>query len=148
MSNLYETDFVEWTQQTLKHLQERDIKNLDWGHLIEEVELLGISEKNAVDSYLEQLLIHLLLYQYWMPDRGYYTQGWENEIDEFRSQLERKLESKSLYNYFLSRLSKTYDSARRRATKKFVRAGLDAPNFPKECPYTVEQILDQDYFPD
>ena len=145
---LYDSDFYQWTQETLRQIQERDFENIDWENLAEEIEALGRAEKNAILSYLEQLLIHLLLYQYWKPVRYLYTSGWENEIDEFRSRLERMLASKSLSNFFTLQVDNAYSKAKRRAIKKFVRAGLDAPIFPEQCPYTIEQLLDLDYFPE
>ena len=40
-STLYETDHYLWIENTLKHLENRDINNLDWQHLAEEIEALG-----------------------------------------------------------------------------------------------------------
>ena len=144
---LYDSDFYQWTQETLRQIQERDFENIDWENLAEEIKALGRAEKNAILSYLEQLLIHLLLYQYWKPVRYLYTSGWD-EIDEFRSRLERILDSKSLSNFFTLQVDSAYLKAKRRAIKKFVRAGLDAPSFPEQCPYTIEQLLNLDYFPE
>jgi hypothetical protein len=57
--SLYEEDYVEWLEVTLKQLQSRDLGKLDWQHLIEEIEGLGREQKNKVESYLRQLLKHL-----------------------------------------------------------------------------------------
>lgn len=147
MSNLYERDFYAWTQEQLRHLQNQDPARLDWKHLFDEIEISGMNEKNAVDSFTEQLLIHLLLYQFWKPHRTYYVNGWENEIDEFRSRLGKLLRSKTLRNYFQSQIENNYQFAKKRATKKFIQADLDKPAFPEKCPYSGEQLVDFDFYP-
>ena len=51
-SALYEQDYSQWIEMTLRQLQSRDLENLDWNHLIEEIEDLGREQKNKVESYL------------------------------------------------------------------------------------------------
>lgn len=145
--NLYESDFYQWTQETAQAIAQRDFSSVDWENLIEEIEALGRAEKRAVKSFATQLMIHLLLYQYWTWRREYYEDGWEDEVDEFRDQLKDDLKSKRLYNYFVSELDKCYESAKRRTAKKYRKEGLDVPSFPESCPYTVEQLLDLEFFP-
>ena len=140
----YEQDYYLWIEKTLKQLQERDVKHLDWEHLIEEIEGLGIEQRHKVDSYLTQLLIHLLLYQHWDEQRDYCGKGRKDEIDNFRVELEYLFESKTLYHYFLKRIDYVYGKARRRAVKK---TDLPASTFPQHCFYTPEQILEPDYLP-
>ena len=94
----YEKDYVEWLDLTLAQLQNHDLENLDWIHLIEEVEALGSEQRHKVESYLLKLLIHLLLYQYWETEKTWSDRGWKNEIDNFRLELDLLLESKVLYN--------------------------------------------------
>ena len=138
--SLYEQDYQLWLETTRQQLQQRDLENLDCEHLREEIEALGNEQKHKVESYLLQLLKHLLLYQYWsVPDS---KNHWEVEIDNFRVQLKRLLRSRSLYNYLLSILEEAYVDAARQARKK---SGLTC--FPTTCPYTIEQILDFDFLP-
>jgi uncharacterized damage-inducible protein DinB len=62
--DLYEQDYLAWLEETAKQLRQRQTDVLDWEHLEEEIEALGNQQRHKVDSYLLQLLIHLLLYQY------------------------------------------------------------------------------------
>ncbi|MEH2070675.1 MAG: DUF29 domain-containing protein [Nostoc sp.] len=137
---LYEQDYQLWLETTLKQLQERDLEHLDWEHLIEEIAALGNEQKHKLESYLLQLLKHLLLYQHWsLPD---WKNHWEVEIDNFRVELRKLTKSKNLYNYLLTVIEEVYIDALRQAKKK---SNLNC--FPKSCPYTIEQILDVDYLP-
>ncbi len=60
MTALYEEDFVLWTEKTAELLKRKEFNRVDWENLIEEVECMGKSERQAVESLLTQLLIHLL----------------------------------------------------------------------------------------
>ena len=68
-STLYEKDYYLWVETTLKQLENKDIENLDWQHLTEEIEALRIEQRRKVESYLKRLLIHLLLYRYWENEK-------------------------------------------------------------------------------
>jgi hypothetical protein len=68
---IYEQDYPEWLDITLNQLQNRDLKNVDWEHLIEEITALGNEQRHKVESYLRQLIKHLLLYQYWETEKSY-----------------------------------------------------------------------------
>lgn len=142
--SLYEKDFMLWIEKTLENLQNKNVEKLDWQHLIEEVEALGKEQKNKVDSYLLQLLIHLLIYQYWETERQSSGKKWAREIDNFRVQLELLFESTTLYNYCLQRLEFIYEKARKIAVRK---SELLPDIFPQKCPFSIEELLDFDFFP-
>src|SRR2546426_1518206 len=63
MSN-YETDFYAWTQAQAAALRAKEWKTLDLENLAEEIESLGRSERFAIESYLQNLLTHLLKWRY------------------------------------------------------------------------------------
>jgi hypothetical protein len=143
-SKLYEIDYYLWIESTLKQLENRDAENLDWQHLAEEIEALGIEQRRKVESYLKQLLIHLLLCLYWEGEKANCQRGWHIEICNFRDELEFSFRSKTLYNYFLSCIQDVYIKARRQAIQK---TGLPSEIFPKQCPFTLKDILNNDYLP-
>ncbi len=143
--SLYETDYMLWLEITLEQIKQRQIDKLDWDNLAEEIESLGIEFRHKVDSYLKQLLIHLLLYQYWTSEREFCGEGWRDEIDNFRDELDTLFESKTLYNFFLTRINLIYPKARKRAIKK---TGLSPNCFPEQCPFSVEQLLNLDFYPE
>jgi hypothetical protein len=144
IKDLYEQDYLAWLEETAKQLRQRQTDVLDWEHLREEIEALGNEQRHKVDSYLLQLLIHLLLYQYWTGERERCAKGWQDEIGNFRVELELLLESKTLYNYFLTRIAVIYPKAVKRVRQK---SALPVAIFAETCPYSPEQILDSDFLP-
>ncbi|TRV48207.1 MAG: DUF29 domain-containing protein [Microcystis panniformis Mp_MB_F_20051200_S9] len=142
--DLYEQDYLAWLEETAKQLRQRQTDVLDWEHLGEEIEALGNEQRHKADSYLLQLLIHLLLYQYWPEELERCAKGWQDEIGNFRVELELLLESKTLYNYFLTRIAVIYPKAVKRVRQK---SQLAAAIFAESCPYSPEQILDSDFLP-
>jgi hypothetical protein len=139
--SLYEEDYSLWLDNTLKQLQKRELDRVDWEHLIEEIEALGNEQRRRVDSYLRQLFIHLLLYRYWEQERSFCGRGWQDEIGNFRYELELLLQSKTLYNYFLQEIDTVYPKARKQVIQK---TELPPTTFPEQCPWSPEEILDNE----
>jgi len=81
----------------------------------------------------------LLLYAYWK--HPYYLPHWTDEIDNFRLELSLLFRSQVIYNHALERFGYCYQKARRKASRK---SGL---TLPVDCPWTIEKILDEDWFP-
>ncbi len=141
LKELYDCDYDQWLQETVTLLHQGKLNKLDCAHLIEELEALGRNEKNAVESLIIQILQHLLLYQYWQQERDYNARHWAGEIIAFRTQLELRLTT-NLKNYLTDRLDYLYLKARKIAQ---VKSGLQ---LPESNPYSLEQILDEDWLPD
>jgi uncharacterized protein DUF29 len=57
-SDLYEDDILLWSEQQAEALRRRAANEIDWDNIAEEVEALGRSERNAVESHLQQALLH------------------------------------------------------------------------------------------
>ncbi|GFE70145.1 DUF29 domain-containing protein [Chroococcus sp. FPU101] len=142
---LYEQDYMLWIEATTNQLKSKDFDHLDLEHLIEEVESLGIEQRHKVDSYLRQLLLHLLIYQYWTQEKAYCAREWRGEITNFRNELETLFESRTLYNYFLEKIDLIYLKARRQA---MIKTDLPTTTFPEKCPYTPEDIMNFNFFPE
>ncbi len=138
----YETDFHLWTQQQAALLRQGQLAELDTAHLIDEIEDMGASNRRALGSYLELVLLHLLKWQYQPERRG---NSWIESIGKGRNAIERLLEeSPSLAPQLSLKMEAEYRRARREAAAE---TGLPLPTFPEACPLTVEQVLDVDYWP-
>ncbi|MBE9238182.1 DUF29 domain-containing protein [Anabaena aphanizomenioides LEGE 00250] len=140
LQSLYEIDENLWLEETIALLKEKRFQDLDLNNLIEELEALGRRDKNAVASLLEQIIRHLLLLHYWTEEYEMNGNHWQTEIIGFRNQIERLL-TNNLQNYLNSELEKIYRSALKYVRQK-TRFKID---FPESCPYTLEQLLDENY---
>ncbi|NEQ41284.1 MAG: DUF29 domain-containing protein [Okeania sp. SIO3I5] len=141
LKQLYETEYDRWLEATIKLLKNRQLTQLDYDNLIEELEALGRNEKNAVESFLEQLIRHLLLYKYWQTEFSQNANHWEAEIVNFRTQLKRRLTT-NLRHHLEAEFLSIYQDA-----LKFVKAKTKLDSFPKECPYYLQQLLDENWLP-
>ncbi|MTJ09927.1 MULTISPECIES: DUF29 domain-containing protein [unclassified Anabaena] len=141
LKQLYEIDDSQWLEETIKLLKEHQFQELDLENLIEELEDLGRRDKNAVVSLLEQIIRHLLLLQYWTSESENNSVHWQGEIYTFRTQLNRRITT-NLRNYLASELDSIYKDA-----LGFVKIKTqNSVNFPPECPYSLEQLLDIEWF--
>jgi hypothetical protein len=102
---------------------------------------LGSEKKQTVKSLLQQIIRHLLLIQYWDNERERNYAHWESEVISFRDQINDRM-TKNFYNYLGENINKIYQNAR-----KYVKAKSRLDTFPLECPYSLDQLLDEDWFP-
>jgi hypothetical protein len=138
----YETDFYLWTQQQADLLRQGALSALDVENLIEEIDDMGRSQKNALQSYLFNVIMHLLKWRYQPQRRG---ASWRQSIDNGRNSIERLLENNSsLVRQLNTLVGAEYPRSHRQASRE---TGLPLTTFPEECPFTVEQITG-DYWPD
>ena len=142
-SQLYETDFQLWLEQTAVALSSEDFRAVDVENLVEELRDMGCKSKRELVSRLKVLLMHLLKWQF-QPQRR--SGSWLNTIDEQRDQLRLMLQdSPSLNPYLRLVLPDVYPKAVRAAVNE---TGLSASMFPLDCPYSVEQVLAVAFLPE
>jgi len=142
LHQLYETDNYFWLLETIDLLKQGRLDELDLENLIEELESLAKRDQHKVKSLLEQVIRHLLLLQYWANEYDRNKNHWRSEIRSFRVQLKDRLTS-NLYNYLLSIFATIYEDALGYVQEK---TGFTV-NFPTECPYSLEEVLDINYLP-
>lgn len=62
--SLYERDILSWSEHQADRLRRlargERVDDVDWTHVVEEIEDVGLSELHAVESALDRLLVHLL----------------------------------------------------------------------------------------
>ena len=142
LQQIYETDDHLWLLETIKLLKQSRFDELDLENLIEELESLAKRDKHQVKSLLEQVIRHLLLLQFWTQEYDGNKNYWRSEIRSFRVQLKDRLTS-NLYNYLNSIFTTIYEDALGYVQEK---TGFTV-NFPAECPYSLEEVLDIHYLP-
>lgn len=110
LDTLYEQDFVAWCEDTAAKLRNRDLENLDFENLIEEIESLGKSDRRELRNRLMVLLAHILKRMYINSPENF--AGWEVTIVEQRKQLKGLLkDSPSLKPYLREILAEVYADA-------------------------------------
>jgi len=139
----YDTDFYAWAQQQAAALRAKDWAALDLEHLAEEVEDLRKTERKAVRSQLRRLTSHLLKWAYQPTRRG---ESWQTTILDARRLVADGLEENgSLTRELPALFAWAYPRARREAAKD---TGLPLAMFPEACPWSIEQVLDEDFWPE
>lgn len=140
MGELYDTDLVTWSEQQSALLRRRAAGELvneaeiDWPHVAEEIEGVGQSQVDAVESLLFQALLHILKARAWPLSRE--TSHWEAEARGFRAQARRKfresmrakLDVPGLYADALEALPYAID-------------GQSPVILPRDCDITLDGLL-------
>ena len=143
----YDDDFYAWTQEQAELLRRLPAvsNRLDGLLIAEEIEDLGKSELDTVQSLCEHIIEHFLKLEFSGLEEP--VEHWCDEIVEWRVQIEKKI-TRSIAAKI--DLPERYRFALR-LLRRFERT---APGFmarvPVECPYSLDQIIgvgDEDWFP-
>lgn len=142
-SILYEQDYYLWLEKTATLLRDGKLSELDIPNLIEEIEDMGRSQKDALESNLRVIFMHLLKYKYQPSMR---SNSWLGSIREHRIRLNKAFKnSPSLKRYFAEVFGECYQDARGIAADE---TGLPIDIFPASSPFTPEETLNVDYLPE
>ena len=142
MSTLYDTDFNRWALEQAAALKAGHLQQLDLENLAEEIDALSKSDKRAIKSYLVRILFHLLKWQYQPEQR---SESWENSIADSRLAIRLILaDSPSLKTYPAEVLEDAYRQTRRKNPQN---SAVDPGQFPASCPWTAEQVFQDDFWP-
>ena len=144
MAVVYQQDFYTWTQEQAMLLKQGRFNEVDLKHLVEEIEDMGKSEKRALESYIENLLMHLLKWKY----QPYYVgrRSWELTIIEQRKRLYWHLnENPGLKSKLPEAIERSYELARSGAEKE---TGIPLSHYPDLCPWSYDQFTNPEFFPE
>jgi hypothetical protein len=144
MTVKYETDIVAWADEQAQLIRNKKFELLDIEHIAEEIEDVGKSEQRELASRMAVLLCHLLKWQY-QPARR--SSSWEATIKTQRERVKRRLkQTPSLKNCLKDSewLADAWDDAREGTEKE---TGISFEKFPEKCPWSVEDVLSGDWFP-
>ena len=150
-SELYHRDYRAWAKRQMDALSAGRFADLDIRHLLDELRDMGRSERNELENRLVVLLAHLLKWQFQygqLADRWKEFKGdsWRSTIVEQRDRIARRLDkSPGLKPELSGLIEEAYSDAARLAAKE---TAICIDCFPSVCPYTQEQILDENYFPE
>jgi hypothetical protein len=139
----YDQDYYAWLLDNARLLREGRLAEADVAHIAEELQDIGNSERRAVESFLRLLMLHLLK---WRHQPALRSSSWAQSIGNARFELEKRLaDSPSLRPRLPEFAARNYAGARKGSARE---TGLPLDTFPADCPFTIEQMLDDDYWPD
>ncbi|MGQ9366093.1 DUF29 domain-containing protein [Azospirillum sp. A39] len=146
-SAAYDEDFYAWTQSQAAEIRragaERNNAPIDWENVAEEIESMGRSEWNEIESRLSVLAVHLLKLLYCPELHERCLRPWRLTVREQRKMLKKRLrQSPSLRPVAATEFADLYDLARGTAA---LEAEADLDRFPAEPPFTLDQALDPAY---
>ncbi|TAF08178.1 MAG: DUF29 domain-containing protein [Nostocales cyanobacterium] len=141
--SIYDVDYLKWIETTVEKLKTQNYSTVDWENLIEEIEDMGRSERRSLESNLIVILLHLLKWQF-QPEKR--TGSWERSIIEHRRRVNKAIkESPSLLSYLESIFAESYPEAVKQAKAE---TGLPRETFLQECPYSLADVMDDDFLPE
>ncbi len=147
---LYDEDYYAWAKGQAEAL--RDLARSRWNgpldleNLAAEVDDLARSEWRAVRSQACRLIEHLLKLEY-AGDR-HPRRRWIILTDDARRELQERL-TPTLRGELELALADIYRGERKRTARKLALSGdrAAAAALPAECPYSLDRLLDDDWFP-
>ena len=139
----YDRDFYAWTLHSADLLRHGKFSEVDIENVAEEIESMGRRDKRELISRLAVLMAHLLKWTFQARDR---RNSWLYTIKEQRIKVRKLLtESPSLKHELSLKVAEAYEEAVVIAASE---TGLNENIFPNEFPFTFEQCLDSQFFPD
>jgi hypothetical protein len=142
----YEEDFYAWTMAEADLLRKGQFSALDVQHLIEELESMGASEKRQLVTRLAQLIFHLLKWQFQPDFREFSKRSWEASIQEQRKKVKKiLLQNPSLNPKVGEFVLDSYEDSMFLIKRE---TPIDLKKLPQECPYTFDQLMDNEFYPE
>ncbi|MCB4822388.1 DUF29 domain-containing protein [Roseicella aerolata] len=139
--DLYRTDIVTWSRlqadRLRRHVAGERVNDLDWEHVIEEIEDLGNSEIAAVTSLLTQAMVHALKMARWPASTA--VPHWTGEAVNFLVQAQRRY-----HRSMAARISvqQCFDDARR--TVLATPGDGPAQPIPDRTDLSLDALMDEE----
>lgn len=133
--DLYRRDVLAWSQYQADLLRRvgrgERVNDVDWAHVAEEIEDVGLSELHAVESFLNLILVHLLKLHAWPDDqvrahrRGEIIASRNNANRRFAPSMRQRIDIATLYA---------------EATEQLRESAPDL-QWPTQNPFTLDDLL-------
>ncbi|GJI99594.1 hypothetical protein RugamoR64_01330 [Duganella rhizosphaerae] len=143
MGTLYEDDVIAWSEQQAALLRSGHWSELDIDNIAEEIEDVGKSEKRELQSRLSVLTSHLLRWKF-QPTRR--ARSWKNTIREQRTAIWQDIKKTPGLKSLISNPNWVAGAYRRALIDTYAETSL--PALPDESPWTIAEILTEEFFPE
>jgi hypothetical protein len=142
-AQLHDSDFYAWANEQAALLRAGKLKQADIEHIAQEIESMGKTEKRELLSRLTVLLLHLLKWRH-QPDKR--SASWEATIKVQRDLLIVHLDDNpSLKSLIPETLTRAYRLA---VIEAVGETNLPESTFPETCPWSFEQMMAGDFWPE
>jgi len=138
----YDVDVVNWSREQAQLLRAGHFNQLDLEHLADEIEDVGKSEQRELANRMVILLAHLIKWAYQPERRG---ASWDITIRNQRKGILRRFNKTPSLKVDLGETEwweDVWGDATVQAAQETGRS-----DFPEQCPWSVEQVLDNDWRP-
>lgn len=143
MGTLYEDDIIAWAEQQAALLRRGLWSQLDIDNIAEEIEDVGKSEKRELQSRLSILTSHLLKWKF-QPTRR--THSWQSTIREQRAAIRQDIKKMPSLKSLMRNSHWLAGMYRRALVDTYAETSL--PALPNESPWTITEILTEEFFPE
>ena len=142
-ATLYDTDFYAWANEQAALLRAGRLSEADIENIAEEIESMGKSEKRELVSRLTVLIVHLMKWHY---QPALQSHSWRQTIEQQRLHIEDHLaDNPSLKSKLDDAVFNAYRHARVDAEHE---TGMLRKIFPATCPYTFDEAMNPNFWPD
>jgi hypothetical protein len=138
----YDEDFYAWTFEQARFLRERRFDLLDIEHLADEIEDIAKREVRELTKDISALLVYLIRWHFLPGERNI---SWSVNIEVVRLQVTEVLEESPSLRLCLNE-PQTLQSAWTNALAQLL-TGSDPNPYPDACPWTIDDVLSNDWLP-
>ena len=142
--DLYRTDILAWSKaqaERLRRLQHGErVNDLDWEHVIEEIEDVGGSQLSAVKSHLGLAMLHALKAVAWPEHPA--VEHWHQEIATFLSNAQTTFQPGMQQHVAPADL---YARALKQLRKLPPPGGVPPRPVPQTVTLTAAELRDEDF---
>ncbi len=145
LRELYGKDFYLWVQENLKLLRSKEYDLVDWENLLEEIEDMGQRHFERMIGYMAVIMEHLYKWENFRHslDMGH---RWIDSVYTARERLVRIFKN----NPYLKKkaqernvLQGSWEDDVKGLVQNYFKGRLPTEkDFPRECPYTFQQIME------
>jgi hypothetical protein len=141
----YENDVIAWANEQAAFIRAGKFDLLDIEHIADEIEDVGKSEKRELRSRIAVLLTHLLKWQFQPERRG---NSWQRTIKTQRKEIAAHITNTPSLKAEISNQDwweSVWADTLIIATKE---TGLNFDDFPEECPWEYQDVVNPEFWPD
>ncbi|MDJ0660116.1 MAG: DUF29 domain-containing protein [Crocosphaera sp.] len=147
--NLYETNYDLWLKQQMEAVRKRDSDALDWDNLGKELKNLANFSHNLLNDYLMVVLLYLMKLAIQRTVYLDFNSEWMMNVARHRILIKKLIQQypNTLDSYLHQAITPIYEDVLELLILEKDWTRNKTYDYPKFCPFTIEQILDKNFFP-